>query len=232
MAANKRNKAYRLNYSKRWQIAVHEANVLLCIKPSHRINFYNENLLKVVIELDSKLRRYCRRKADKFCHTIKESSSSTKNRLKKSIFENLRDNEILVDTNAILNEGKFVMRLNEMWSAMTDVKLRLSKNSSTQQMQSFHESNIKRQELFESERAKELENRREKARQFMKRSETPNKIRRQEKLEKKNELPRLLYSIAIFVIIHPISIFHLEVNCYPNLNWFLSVINRKKKLNI
>lgn len=68
LPVNKRNKAYRLNTSKKWELAIHEANVLLCVKPEHRVEFYDKILLNVVREMDHELRSRRRKTGDR-CDT-------------------------------------------------------------------------------------------------------------------------------------------------------------------
>lgn len=56
LPVNKRNKSYKLNSSKKWNVAVHEANVLQCITLSKRIEFYDKILMASVHEMDAELR--------------------------------------------------------------------------------------------------------------------------------------------------------------------------------
>ncbi|XP_031620271.1 probable histone-lysine N-methyltransferase Mes-4 isoform X2 [Contarinia nasturtii] len=68
MTANKRNKAYKITSGKRWNVAVHEANVLQCVKLRYRIDFYDKILMKSVHEMETDIRRASRRKTDR-CDT-------------------------------------------------------------------------------------------------------------------------------------------------------------------
>lgn len=62
---NKRNKAYRINSSKKWELAICEANALLCIKREMRVDFYDTILLNAVHEMDRILRSDRRKTGDR-----------------------------------------------------------------------------------------------------------------------------------------------------------------------
>lgn len=68
MTANKRNKAYKIASGKKWNVAIHEANVLQCIKLAHRIHFYDNILMKSVHEMDTDIRS-SRRQTKERCDT-------------------------------------------------------------------------------------------------------------------------------------------------------------------
>lgn len=68
LPANKRIKAYRINKCKKWELAVHEANVLSCIKTDKRVEFYDTILLKIVHKMEHELRSSRRKTGDR-CDT-------------------------------------------------------------------------------------------------------------------------------------------------------------------
>lgn len=68
LPANKRLKAYRINKCKKWELAVHEANVLSCIKLNKRVEFYDTILLKIIHKMEHELRSNRRKTGDR-CDT-------------------------------------------------------------------------------------------------------------------------------------------------------------------
>lgn len=243
MPANKRNKAYRVNSRcGRWEIAVHEANVLACIKSDKRLKFYDTILLKIIQKLEQELRANRRKTGDR-CDTpqtfdtayssMKQSSSPvslspTLNELNRNYdvdkninnylrsvelshpeevpeedlpmdespsfaasvvssssseqiycpwtklaFEMFRNDDIVIDQSAILDEIQFVNNLHELWSKLTDAKLnksltstslatkrtsrQFSIDSSLSFMSSFTQHQTKRQRMLAEKRAIEQE---------------------------------------------------------------------------
>ncbi|XP_055324412.1 nuclear receptor binding SET domain protein isoform X2 [Sitodiplosis mosellana] len=68
LPANRRNKSYKYNSSKKWNVAVQEANVLQCITLSNRIEFYDKILMVSVHKMDTEIRSN-RHKVEDRCDT-------------------------------------------------------------------------------------------------------------------------------------------------------------------